>query len=120
MSFEVDAERVQSAATATAGTSRNLVSEAQTMLRNLLALQECWRGSAAQNFQAVINQWEGAQKQLFESLDSIHGALNTAAVLGGRSRELASLRPLITCDRAGKSRRSRGRRLANYQPFLVG
>ena len=67
MSFEVDAERVQSAATATAGTSRNLVSEAQTMLRNLLALQECWRGSAAQNFQAVINQWEGAQKQLFES-----------------------------------------------------
>src|SRR5690625_2906896 len=78
MSFEVDAERVQSAATATAGTSRNLVSEAQTMLRNLLALQECWRGSAAQNFQAVINQWEGAQKQLFESLDSIHAALNTA------------------------------------------
>ena len=79
MSFEVDAERVQSAATATAGTSRNLVSEAQTMLRNLLALQECWRGSAAQNFQAVINQWEGAQTQLFESLDSIQGALNTAA-----------------------------------------
>src|SRR5699024_4152779 len=72
-------ERVQSAATATAGTSRNLVSEAQTMLRNLLALQECWRGSAAQNFQAVINQWEGAQKQLFESLASRPGALHTAA-----------------------------------------
>ncbi|UVI35453.1 WXG100 family type VII secretion target [Brevibacterium spongiae] len=79
MSFEVDAERVQSAATATAGTSRNLVSESDTMLRNLLSLQECWRGSAAQNFQAVINQWESAQKQLMESLNSIHGALNTAA-----------------------------------------
>lgn len=79
MSFEVDAERVQSAATATAGTSRNLVSESDTMLRNLLSLQECWRGSAAQNFQAVINQWESAQKQLMESLNSIQGALNTAA-----------------------------------------
>lgn len=79
MSFEVDAERVQSAANAAANTSRNLVSESDTMMRNLLALQECWRGSAAQNFQAVINQWEGAQKQLFESLDSIHAALNTAA-----------------------------------------
>lgn len=79
MSFEVDAERVQSAATATAGTSRNLVAESQTMMRNLLSLQECWRGSAAQNFQAVINQWERAQQQLFQSLDSVHGALNTAA-----------------------------------------
>ncbi len=36
-------------------------------------------GGAAQNFQAVINQWEGAQKRLFESLNSIHGALGTAA-----------------------------------------
>ena len=75
MSFEVDAERVNLPPTPQAPpTSVN-----PTMLRNLLALQECWRGSAAQNFQAVINQWEGAQKQLFESLDSIHGALNTAA-----------------------------------------
>ncbi|MDN5792116.1 MAG: WXG100 family type VII secretion target, partial [Brevibacterium aurantiacum] len=36
-------------------------------------------GHAAQNFQTVINEWEGAQKQLLESLTSIHGALNTAA-----------------------------------------
>lgn len=79
MSFEVDAERVQAAATATAGTSRNLASESDTMLRNLLALQECWRGSAAQNFQTVINQWESAQKHLSESLNSIQAALNTAA-----------------------------------------
>lgn len=79
MSFEVDAERVQSAATAAAGTARNLVSESDTMMRNLLALQECWRGSASQNFQAVINQWKDAQKQLVESLDSVHGALTTAA-----------------------------------------
>ncbi|MCI4012501.1 WXG100 family type VII secretion target [Brevibacterium sp. ZH18] len=79
MSFEVDADRVASAATVTAGTSRTLVAESHTMLRNLLALQECWKGSAAQNFQAVINEWESAQKQLFESLNSIHGALNTAA-----------------------------------------
>ncbi|MDN5662046.1 MAG: WXG100 family type VII secretion target, partial [Brevibacterium aurantiacum] len=53
MSFEVDAERVSSAAAATAGTSRTLVAESNTMLRNLLALQECWKGSAAQNFQTV-------------------------------------------------------------------
>ena len=79
MSFEVDAERVQSAATAAANTSRNLASESDTMMRNLLALQECWRGSAAQNFQAVVNQWERAQKQLMESLNSVHGALHTAA-----------------------------------------
>ncbi|RAF06720.1 WXG100 family type VII secretion target [Burkholderia multivorans] len=79
MSFEVDAERVSSAATATAASSQALVTESNTMLRNLLTLQECWKGSAAQNFQAVINQWEGAQKQLFESLNSIHGALGTAA-----------------------------------------
>lgn len=79
MSFEVDAERVSSAAASTAGTSRTLVAESNTMLRNLLTLQECWKGSAAQNFQTVINEWEGAQKQLFESLNSIHGALNTAA-----------------------------------------
>ena len=79
MSFEVDAERVSSAATAAAGTSRTLVTESHTMLRNLLSLQDCWKGSAAQNFQAVINEWERAQKQLFESLDSVHGALNTAA-----------------------------------------
>ncbi|RBP65524.1 WXG100 family type VII secretion target [Brevibacterium sanguinis] len=79
MSFEVDADRVSSAATATAATSQTLVAEAHAMLRNLLALQDCWKGSAAQNFQGVINEWEGAQKQLFASLDSIHGALNTAA-----------------------------------------
>ncbi|WP_309132271.1 WXG100 family type VII secretion target [Brevibacterium sp.] len=79
MSFEVDADRVSSAATATAATSQTLVSESNTMLRNLLALQDCWKGGAAQNFQSVINEWEAAQKQLFESLNSIHGALNTAA-----------------------------------------
>lgn len=78
MSFEVDAERVQSAATATANTSQNLVSESDTMMRNLLALQECWRGSAAENFQTVVNQWERAQKQLMESLNSVHSALRTA------------------------------------------
>ena len=99
MSFEVDAERVQSAATAAANTSRNLASESDTMTRNLLALQECWRGSASQNFQAVVNQWERAQKQLMESLNSVHGALHTArpAVLRSRGCELASLRPL-TCQ----------------------
>lgn len=79
MSFEVDADRVAAAATATSATSQSLMSEANAMMRNLLALQECWKGSAAQNFQTVINEWQGAQKQLFESLNSIQGALNTAA-----------------------------------------
>lgn len=78
MSFEVDAERVQSAANATANTAQNITAEANTMTRNLLALQECWTGNAAQNFQTVVNQWEGANRQLFESLGSIQGALNTA------------------------------------------
>jgi early secretory antigenic target protein ESAT-6 len=79
MSFEVDAERVLSTANTTANTAQNLFSESGTMTRNLNALQECWRGSAAQNFQAVINQWESAQKKVFESLESIQTALNTAA-----------------------------------------
>lgn len=79
MNFQVDADRVTSTAHATQSNVSALYSEANTMLRNLLSLEECWKGAAAQNFHSIVNQWEGAQRQLFESLNSIQTALGTAA-----------------------------------------
>ena len=76
--LEVDASRVTSAASTASTSADTLASEVDALMRHLNALGECWKGSAAQNFQAVIHEWEGVQRQVHTSLQSIREALHHA------------------------------------------
>ncbi|WGW12616.1 WXG100 family type VII secretion target [Saxibacter everestensis] len=76
--FEVDADRVASAAGAVSTSSANISNEVDQMMRNLTALQDSWRGSAAQSFQQVITEWRGVQERVRESLTNINEALTVA------------------------------------------
>lgn len=76
--FEVDSNRVLSTAATAARSVAVLGGEVDALLHHLRTLNECWRGSAAQNFTAVVDDWEGVQRRVHESLDSIKEALQVA------------------------------------------
>lgn len=76
--IEVDSERVVQAASTASRTASQLGSEVDTLMRHLNALNDCWRGGAAQRFHTVISDWERVQKQVHESLEKIRQALQTA------------------------------------------
>ncbi|GAA4283094.1 WXG100 family type VII secretion target [Brevibacterium daeguense] len=76
--LEVDANRVMSTAATATRSVAVLSAEVDALMRHLRALNECWRGSAAQNFNLVVEDWEGVQRRVHESLESIKEALHVA------------------------------------------
>ncbi|WP_101653304.1 WXG100 family type VII secretion target [Brevibacterium ihuae] len=76
--FEVDSERILATAATASRSVSVLGGEVDALLGHLRSLNECWRGSASQNFTAVVEDWEAVQRRVHESLDSIKEALQLA------------------------------------------
>lgn len=76
--FEVDSARVAQASAAVTGSVGSINAEVERMMRNLLDLQNSWRGQAATQFQGVIGDWRATQERVRQSLEDISSALNAA------------------------------------------
>ena len=75
----VDAEQISAASAQACATASTIRSEVDTLMAQLLALQDSWTGGAQVNFQATITQWQGVQAQTHDALDAISTQLQTAA-----------------------------------------
>ncbi len=76
--FQVDTDRIHAAAGDIARISGEIEGQVGSMLARLTALQDAWTGSAATQFQAVVGQWQGTQRQVRASLDGIGQVLGAA------------------------------------------
>lgn len=77
--YAVDAEQVSAASAQACATASTIRTEVDTLMFQLLALQDSWTGGAQANFQATITQWQGIQAQTHDALDSISTQLQAAA-----------------------------------------
>ena len=76
--FQVDTERIQAASGDIARISGEIEGQVAQMLARLTALQDAWKGGAATQFHGVVTQWQGTQRQVQTSLDSIGQVLAAA------------------------------------------
>lgn len=76
--FQVDTERIQTASGDIARISGEIEGQVAQMLARLTALQDAWKGGAATQFHGVVTQWQGTQRQVQSSLDSIGQVLAAA------------------------------------------
>ena len=77
--FAVDAEQISAASAQACATASTIRTEVDTLMAQLLALQDSWTGGAQVNFQATITQWQGIQAQTHDALDTISAQLQAAA-----------------------------------------
>ncbi|WP_217181946.1 WXG100 family type VII secretion target [Streptomyces sp. AC495_CC817] len=77
--FTVDTEAVRAAEGAARATMARLQSESTTLMSQLTQLQSSWIGTASHAFQGCAEQWRGAQLHVEQTLESIGGALGSAA-----------------------------------------
>lgn len=77
--YAVDAEQISAAAAQACTTASTIRTEVDTMMAQLLALQDSWTGGAQVNFQASITQWQAVQAQTHDALDGISTQLQAAA-----------------------------------------
>ena len=77
--YAVDAEQISAASAQACATASTIRSEVDTLMAQLLALQDSWTGGAQVNFQETITQWEAIQTQTHDSLDTISTQLESAA-----------------------------------------
>jgi 6 kDa early secretory antigenic target len=78
--FTVDTERIQTASGDIARISSEIDGQVTAMMARLNGLQGAWTGTASQRFQSLVAQWQGTQRQVRASLDSIGGVLAAAGV----------------------------------------
>ena len=76
--FQVDTDRIQAAAGDIARISGEIEGQVTAMMARLTALQDAWKGPAATQFQGVVGQWQGTQRQVRASLDAIGQVLAAA------------------------------------------
>jgi WXG100 family type VII secretion target len=76
--FTVDTERITAASGDIARISGEIDAQVGAMMGRLTALQGAWTGTAATRFQELVTQWQGTQRQVRASLDSIGGVLAAA------------------------------------------
>ena len=77
--YAVDAEQIAAASAQACTTASTIRTEVDTMMAQLLALQDSWTGGAQVNFQATITQWQGIQAQTHDALDAISTQMQVAA-----------------------------------------
>ena len=77
--YAVDAEQVSAASAQACATASTIRTEVDTLMSQLLALQDSWKGGEQDNFQATITKWQGIQAQTHDALDSISTQLQAAA-----------------------------------------
>lgn len=78
--FQVDTERIQAASGDISHISGEIESQVNAMMTKLVALQDAWTGSASTRFQGVVGEWQGTQRQVKASLDTIGQLLAQAGV----------------------------------------
>ncbi|MFK4115185.1 WXG100 family type VII secretion target [Microbacterium sp. NPDC006705] len=76
--FSIDSDAVASATAAIRATSERLESDTGAMMAQLTQLQGSWTGSAALAFQAVVERWRAAQREVEAALGDIGSALDAA------------------------------------------
>jgi WXG100 family type VII secretion target len=69
--FEVDSARVAQASAAVSASVGSINAEVDRMMRNLLDLQNSWRGQAATQFGHVVTDWRATQERVRQSLEEI-------------------------------------------------
>ncbi len=77
--FNVNSDDLALKSTAVKGSIERIRMEVDAMQRNLLELQSTWTGSAATNFQSLLQEWHATELKVEASLESINGALSMAA-----------------------------------------
>jgi WXG100 family type VII secretion target len=75
----VDTELIELKSANDKATVDRISADVQAMKRGLDELQATWRGSAANNFQALVTEWTLTQGKVEASLASINMALASAA-----------------------------------------
>lgn len=76
--FQVDTDRIQAAAGDIARISGEIEAQVTAMMGSLVALQDAWTGTASTRFQGVVGEWQGTQRQVRLSLDTIGRVLSSA------------------------------------------
>ncbi|GAA4728181.1 hypothetical protein GCM10025782_28670 [Pedococcus ginsenosidimutans] len=76
--FQVDTEQIQAASGDIARISGEIDAQVTAMMGRLNGLQGAWTGTASARFQALVAEWQGTQRQVRASLDSIGGVLAAA------------------------------------------
>ncbi|KRE58949.1 WXG100 family type VII secretion target [Phycicoccus sp. Soil748] len=76
--FQVDTEQIQAASGDIARISGEIDAQVTAMMGRLNGLQGAWTGTASSRFQALVAEWQGTQRQVRASLDSIGGVLAAA------------------------------------------
>ena len=77
--YTVDTDAVFAATGATRATMERLRSESLALKGQLTQLQSSWTGAASVAFQGCSEQWSAAQLHVEQVLESISGALGSAA-----------------------------------------
>ena len=85
--FNVNSDDLVLKNSAVKGSVDRIRMEVDAMKRNLLDLQSTWTGSAATNFQALLQEWHATELKVEASLESINGALSTAATQYAQAEE---------------------------------
>ena len=78
--FHVDTDRIQAASGDIARISGEIDGQVTAMMGRLQGLQDAWSGTAASRFQSLVAEWQGTQRQVRASLDSIGRVLAAAGV----------------------------------------
>ena len=78
--FQVDTGQIQTASGDIARISGEIDGQVTAMMARLNGLQGAWTGTASARFQALVTEWQGTQRQVRASLDSIGGVLAAAGV----------------------------------------
>jgi WXG100 family type VII secretion target len=78
--FHVDTDRIQAASGDIARISGEIDGQVTAMMGRLQGLQDAWSGGAASRFQSLVAEWQGTQRQVRASLDSIGRVLAAAGV----------------------------------------
>ena len=76
--FQVDTDRIQAASADISRISAEIDGQVSAMMARLTALQDAWTGTASARFQGVVAEWQGTQRQVRASLDSIGSVLSAA------------------------------------------
>ena len=76
--FQVDTDRISAASGDIARISGEIEAQVAQMLARLTALLDAWKGGAPTQFHGVVTQWQGTQRQVQTSLDSIGQVLAAA------------------------------------------
>lgn len=76
--FSIDSDAVAGATAAIRATAGRIESDTGAMMAQLTQLQGSWTGTAALAFQAVVERWRVAQREVEAALGDIGSALDAA------------------------------------------